>query len=204
MMKNRWLDFACGIGLTINHSGAVWLVIFQNHNEPHRGYHNLSHLEAMFAVVPQLGNGDLPTAVSLAIWFHDIIYNPTSPTNEGDSAKLMVELLGGQVDGLLLEEAERLILLTKTHQLDDVGDSNGRILLDADLSILGSEPVTYQKYAQAIRQEYRHVPDELYQQGRTAVLNHFLGLGTIYLTEYGRLQWEESARKNLAWELSHL
>lgn len=204
-MKSNWLDFAQRIEVPAHLAEEVWHKIEQNHSEPHRAYHNLAHLETMFRALPQLtGKQELPTAVSLAVWFHDIIYDPKSQNNEGDSATLMVDRLEALVDKEVLQEAERLILLTKSHQLDDEKDDNGRILLDADLSILGAELARYRAYAQAIRYEFSHVPDELYIPGRTAVLNHFLGMAQIYLTEYGREHWEAQARQNLTWEIEDL
>jgi|688.fasta_scaffold1467537_1 predicted metal-dependent HD superfamily phosphohydrolase len=38
----------------------------------------------------------------------------------------------------------------------------GSYFLDADLSILGEDREVYESYAARIRQEYKHVPNEVY------------------------------------------
>ena len=156
----------------------------------------------MFAALAQMMNGGRePTAVSLAVWFHDIIYSPQNQDNEAQSAAIARSLLASFNDVGLLDEVARLILLTQTHQTEP-SDENGRLLLDADLAILGSPRAVYQQYAQAIRREYAHVPDELYTRGRTAVLSQFQQTPQIFQTAYGQTNWEQAARGNLQWELS--
>ncbi len=59
-------------------------------------------------------------------------------------------------------------------------------------------PIGIGAYAQAIRQEYAAVPDELYRPGRRRVLEGFLARPQIYLTERLRALWEAPARANLS------
>ena len=63
------------------------------------------------------------------------------------------------------DEIARLIVLTKTHQAN-ADDVDGRLLLDADLSVLGAEESEYDRYATAIRQEYDWVAEDAYRAGR--------------------------------------
>ena len=84
-----------------------------------------------------------------------------------------------------------------------VADSDGHILLDADLAVLAAEPSRYDAYAQAIRREYAHIPAEAYRQGRTAVLARLLAREQLYfLSAHGA--WETSARLNLRREMARL
>jgi predicted metal-dependent HD superfamily phosphohydrolase len=53
----------------------------------------------------------------------------------------------------------RLILATKTHESD--GQAEQALMLDVDLSILGSEPIHFSEYERQIRQEYSWVPLEV-------------------------------------------
>lgn len=198
-LKPRWDGFAKENQLESKSSAQLWAELFLRHHEPHRAYHNLDHLAQMFEALEKMVDA-VPTAVSLAVWFHDSVYEPTSSRNEQDSAALMMGLCGGEFVKSVLMEARRLILLTKEHVVGEE-DENGRLIIDADLSILGAEPARYQVYAQAIRQEYGHVPDVAYREGRTAVLRCFLAREWIFLTEYGRDQWEAQARNNIRQEL---
>jgi predicted metal-dependent HD superfamily phosphohydrolase len=75
-------------------------------------------------------------------------------------------------------------------------------MCDADLAILGAPREKYVQYAQAIRQEYVHVPSAEYHVGRSRVLHSFLDRESIYRTPYAREHWEERARENLASEIA--
>jgi predicted metal-dependent HD superfamily phosphohydrolase len=93
-----------------------------------------------------------------------------------------------------------LILATKTHQ---ASDQRVALFLDTDLSILGSEEKTYDKYARAIRQEYIWIPEELYRAARAKVLEGFLRRERIYQTaKFAGL--EAPAKANLSRELQTL
>ncbi|GAB1817404.1 hypothetical protein HerbRD11066_05680 [Herbidospora sp. RD11066] len=99
-------------------------------------------------------------------------------------------------------EVARLVRVTARHSYTE-GDVNAAVLCDADLAVLGQDPATYDVYAAAIRQEYRHVPEPLFRMGRGEVLSRLL-TGPLYGTETGRELWERQARENLARELRHI
>lgn len=68
------------------------------HGEPHRAYHNLSHVEDVLSSLdallapPRGAASPEDTAILiLAAFFHDVVYNPKSTTNEKDSAGLFLE-----------------------------------------------------------------------------------------------------------------
>ena len=96
----------------------------------------------------------------------------------------------------------RLVLLTKTHKVAD-DDVNGAVLCDADLSVLGSVPHRYRVYAEAVREEYADVPDDIFKPARAQVLTTLLD-GPLFHTEAGRSRWEEPARRNVADEIREL
>ena len=73
-------------------------LLFNHYQESHRAYHNLSHIWNLIQIHrnfrTQLAQPDL---VELVIWFHDVIYDPVSKSNEWDSARLMEKLLSGSI-----------------------------------------------------------------------------------------------------------
>ena len=75
-------------------------------------------------------------------------------------------------------------------------------MLDFDLSILGSDWETYQKYAQNIRKEYNVYSYFMYKKGRRKVLQHFLERERLFFTEYSFNAFEEKARFNLKKEMA--
>lgn len=182
----------------------LWLKIEKKHSEKGRFYHNLDHLKNMFleleAVKEQIFNY---TAITFSVFYHDIIYDTTSRSNEEKSAEFAVSRLEElNIDQATIKEVFEQIMATKTHQISDHNDTN--YLLDADLSILGKDPETYIDYTQKIRKEYSFYPDLLYKPGRKKVLRHFLELESIFKTDYFKSKYEKQAKENLQSELDSL
>jgi predicted metal-dependent HD superfamily phosphohydrolase len=152
----------------------------------------------------RLDRPDDDRAVSLAAWFHDVVYDPRSATNEDDSAALAVDELGAVgVEPSIVDEVARLVRLTAGHSVAP-GDDNGALLVDADLAILGSRPARYDRYAADVRDEYAFVDDDAFRAGRSRVLETFLDLGSIYHCELMVMRCDDSARGNLRRELDRL
>ncbi|WP_283133699.1 HD domain-containing protein [Rhizohabitans arisaemae] len=173
--------------------------------EPHRRYHDLDHLRAVLAALePLIGQAPDPVAVTLAAWFHDAVYDGVPGADEEASAALAEERLPGcGVAPALVAEVARLVRVTAGHSYEP-DDANAAVLCDADLAVLGSPEPVYRAYAAAVRQEYRHVPDELFAAGRAAVLRGLLAGPRLFGTEPGRALWEGQARENLRAELDRL
>jgi predicted metal-dependent HD superfamily phosphohydrolase len=175
--------------------------------EPHRHYHTLDHIAALLALLDRHGADAADRdALTLAILFHDIVYDPTRQDNEEASARWAVarlEALGFPAD--LRAKVERHIVATRHDRaVEAIGETDLALLLDLDLSILAAPPAKYRAYAQAVRREYAFVPDRLYRPGRRRVLEGFLQRDPIYLTRRLRAAWEQPARDNLAAEIAQL
>ncbi|WP_442922033.1 HD domain-containing protein [Microbispora sp. ATCC PTA-5024] len=173
--------------------------------EPHRRYHTTAHLRAVLAAVePLAGLARDPAAVRLAAWFHDAVYEGLAGRDEERSAQLALARL--PACGLAPErvrEVARLVRVTAGHAYEP-GDADAAVLCDADLAVLGGTPEEYDAYARAVREEYGHVPAELFRAGRAAVLRGLLANGRLYGTPLGRDLWEARARDNMARELARL
>ena len=181
---------------------SLWEEVTEFYSEKGRYYHNLKHLEQMWTELEAtpLQNRD---AVIFALAYHDIIYKPHRSDNEEASAELAerrLRLLNVPPD--IIAKCRNLILSTKKHEVSDDSDTN--TFTDADLSILGSHRENYIRYSQAIRQEYKMVPDLIYKPGRKKVLRHFLAMNRIFKTEYFHSKYEQQARANIEWEISQL
>jgi predicted metal-dependent HD superfamily phosphohydrolase len=96
-----------------------------------------------------------------------------------------------------------MILATKTHNSAGL-NSDGKLFLDLDLSILGADKPGYQAYSRAIRREYSFVPEPLYRNGRQKILQNFLAREFIYLTNVCREKFELQARENIQREIVEL
>ncbi|PZA06597.1 MULTISPECIES: hypothetical protein [unclassified Meiothermus] len=197
----RWRRLMDALGLAKGTAGGVFEDLCRRYSEIHRAYHNLSHLEVLFSLLEGYAIPER-SAVELAGWFHDAVYDPARTDNEKRSA----ELAQTQLNALGLEEAlgERvggLILATQTHQAPDEAAA---WLLDADLAVLGFPPGAYAAYARAIRLEYAWMPEERYQEGRARILMGFLERPYIYHTAPFRQRFEARARQNLRKEVLDL
>ena len=204
-MQAGWVRLLARFDVSAADAYPVFDRLVAAHSERHRHYHTLEHLTEMFKVAGKLGDvATDPTAVHLAIWFHDAVYDPRAKDNETRSAELADELLRPlNVPDETLRRVGGLIRSTAHTPLDAV-DADTVVLLDADLAILSAESKRYARYAADIRKEYAWVPDEAYRQGRAAVLTSFLDGPRIYRTERMFAAAEEAARANLRAEIASL
>jgi predicted metal-dependent HD superfamily phosphohydrolase len=185
-------------------SRTEWAALVEAWSEPHRRYHDLAHLAAVLGIVGELaGAAADPDAVRLAAWYHDAVYDPRRDDNEQRSAARARAGLRGLVDPARVAEVERLVLLTAGHD-PQPGDADGAVLCDADLAVLASPPDAYAGYASAVREEYRHLPDEAFAAGRAAVLEQLLALPALYRLPAVAERWTARARANMTAELSLL
>lgn len=184
---------------------AAGRAVVARYAEPHRRYHDQRHLAELLGALRTLSPPDgLPAAIVLAAYWHDAVYDPRRDDNEQRSAELagraLVEL---RQPAPLVEQVRRLVLLTATHDPAPL-DVPGALLSDADLAVLAAERSRYEAYAADVRNEYAHVPDDAFRDGRSAVLRTLLQRPALYATQAGRTQWEAAARANVARELSRL
>lgn len=203
-MKSRWLQLVRGLGIPEARAAEIWRELRAAYGADGRFYHNLTHIQHTLDVADQLREVAVDfTAVQLALWFHDVVYDPRRSDNEAQSAAYAERVLRPLgVPDALLAKVTTLILTTKAHKATN--DPDVWVVLDADLAILSAPPARYDAYAQAIRQEYSFVPEEAYVVGRTAVLQKFLARSPFYFTEQMRGWGDTAVYENLARELAEL
>ena len=203
-MENRWQDLVSLIQDDQQLVEAAFDGLVARYGENGRFYHNLHHIESVLDhIQPFLAHSENRAALQFAAWFHDVIYDAPRHDNEAQSALFAQESLAKLgLQETEINEVERLIMLTFGHKTA-VSDKDGHILLDADLAILASEPATYDDYAQAIRQEYAHVPDESYRVGRAQVLKSLGERPYLYMLPEHQ-SWEAKARGNIQREIAAL
>jgi predicted metal-dependent HD superfamily phosphohydrolase len=187
--------------------------IWDHHTEETRFYHTVMHLWELLKYLLILTehhgmqsetNVDNLQVIRLAIFFHDIIYNPQSTSNEVDSARLFEEF--AQQTNLpadLVATVVEYILATQTHH-SSKKDASLQTFLDLDMAVLGKDLAAYKSYAHLIRQEFIHIPEAVYCEKRADFLEVVLQQEHIFATDWGLQAWEEAARANLAWEIGLL
>lgn len=171
--------------------------LVRRYSEPGRHYHNLRHIAECLQEFDTVTDLTIdPTAVELALWFHDAVYDPHSSTNEEASAGLAHACLhGAHVGRDKIDLVQRLILATKTH--DPADDPTAALVVDLDLAILGQPPDRFWEYERAIRAEYDWVPAAEFTEKRAAILARFLARPAIYRNSHFQQRYEANARANL-------
>ncbi len=173
--------------------------------DPSRGYHDTRHLSEVLGRLHDLASNGVAfdsTPVVLAAWFHDAVYDGERDAEER-SAAWAEDALPAVVSADVVAEVARLVRLTETHTPDD-GDVNGCALSDADLGILAAPIDRYEEYVAAVRREYAHLDDAVFDAGRADVLRALAAKPHLFHTSYARQQWEQAARANLERELARL
>ncbi len=184
---------------------AAGLELLARYAEPHRAYHDQRHLSEVVAAVALLAEHarDL-SAVMLAAWWHDAVYEIGADDNEEASARLATATLGGwDVDPDRVLRVADLVRGTAKHD-PAADDADGQVLSDADLAVLASPPTRYATYVDDVRREYAAVPDDAFRAGRAAVLQALLAPPRLYRTPSAHDRWEAAARANLEAELRGL
>jgi predicted metal-dependent HD superfamily phosphohydrolase len=167
------------------------LELTRRHQEPHRHYHSLPHVAAMLHAGREFPLDDVQT---MAVWFHDAIYDPRSKTNEEDSAALARERLqAAGWAGAAIDRVCRIVLDTKVHR---PSSPESAPVLDLDLMSLALPWPEFAANTAAIRREFSHVPDADFAAGRRTFFTAMLQRERLFFTPFGAAL-EAAARGNL-------
>lgn len=200
-LAQKWQQCFTARFSTCDLEDRVFEMLIAAYTQPDRHYHNLNHIDRLLTTIERFTESlQNPPAVRLAVWFHDFVYDSQASDNEAQSAKFAGDLLTNiGISSELIDRVQQLILATQGHQIDP-DDRDRCIFLDADLAILGADPVQYQAYMRSIRREYSWVSDAAYKVGRIQVLESFLHRDRLYYTDLLSDELESIARFNLKQE----
>lgn len=182
--------------------------IVSRYDEQHRHYHTLEHVLRLLRVLdhfesPNGAERNSPV-IRTAIWYHDAVYDVRSTINERDSADLALrELSRLEIPAVRIEEVRSQILATD-YAGRDVVEPEYYLIRDTDLSILGVDERSYDRYSLSVRREYIHLSDEDFVKGRKSVLQSFLQRNRIFHTPWFFERFEASARTNILREFQSL
>ena len=195
-LHQSWLSAWRGISSTTDGED-TYAAVIARYREPHRRYHTLQHLGeclGLFKIARSLSF--CAAEVEVALWFHDAIYDVKRSDNEEQSAewaKTAIVRSGASVEAATLVHS--LVMVTKHTRMPRGPEE--QLLVDIDLSVLGSNKERFAEYERQIREEYAHVPDLLFKRRRREILASFLDRPRIYSTTHFYETLEASARANL-------
>jgi predicted metal-dependent HD superfamily phosphohydrolase/8-oxo-dGTP pyrophosphatase MutT (NUDIX family) len=165
--------------------------------EPHRRYHTIEHLEAVWRCLDaQAPSDELDVAaIYLAAAYHDAVYAPPAADNEARSADLAADEL--RDSGLSAERVALVRQLILDTQMHVASCPESAELSDADMAMLAAPRERYLRDAAAIREEFAMLDDALWVHGRTAFLRQTLERPIFHVHTHR----EAAARANVEFEL---
>jgi predicted metal-dependent HD superfamily phosphohydrolase len=195
--QSEWWDLCDRLSKYLEGDAEWFGKIVQHYAESHRRYHNQEHIVhclAEYRAAPRLTENS--AEVELALWLHDVIYDPRRGDNEEQSAEFARQLCRDvRACDLVERRVVDLILVTK-HSATPV-NAGARLVVDIDLAILGQDEERFWRYEREVREEYGFVPAEVFRVKRAEILEKFLERERIYTTEFFIGKYEERARENL-------
>lgn len=194
--RQRWSQLMQAWGFGPNHETCD--ALHAAYTEQGRHYHTLEHIAACLRHLDACRHlVEFPREVEIALWFHDAVYRPLAGHNEEKSADWATRFMLAQgAHEAEVARVRRLIMATEHNAPTQTRDE--AILVDIDLSILGADGATYDRFERNVRQEYRRVPSLLYRSKRAAILRGFLARQPLYTSGALPAEMEARAKQNLA------
>lgn len=195
MTTAAWDALMLSLGLSENRN--TYEEIRAAYSEPHRHYHTLRHIDSCLQCLTKVEEwASHPSEIAIALWFHDAIYDPYAIDNEARSADWAAAFL--EKNAVPRDQINRVrTLIMSTLHNAPAATTDEALMIDIDLSILGSAPRVYNEFEDAVREEYKRVPEIIYLSKRKKILKGFLDRERIYQNQYLFDLLEKQARENL-------
>jgi predicted metal-dependent HD superfamily phosphohydrolase len=185
-------------------SDAVVREVLERYEEPHRAYHNATHVGECLTWLDRFElAADAAALIETAVWFHDVVYDPPASDNEDHSADLARRMLASA--GLPSPITARIADLVRATKHDTPpGDDDARVICDVDLAILGASHIRFDEYEKQTRDEHRWMSDAAYGEERSRLLIGLARRDRIYWTDTVSDRIEVEARLNIGRSLARL
>ena len=213
LVHTRWTALCARIEVVPQRQCQQWWDrLVEAYEGPGRHYHTLKHIEELLLVAQRhLAEISDQSAVELAIFFHDIVYDAKhggGGKNERDSAAVFGEFVQDahpqNFSGS--DKVHRWIVATKDHMCAADDEWDMKLFMDFDMAILAAPEVAYNEYAHNVRQEYGHLSTLAWCYGRSRFLSAFAENteARIFATSSFYAQSEAVARANARREAASL
>lgn len=168
------------------------------YGEAHRHYHTLDHIQHCLQEFDRVATFmDDPSAVEIALWFHDAIYEPGAKDNEQRSAELFQKYshTSGCTDTVFQQRIHNLIVIT-THR-EQPSQKDEQFIVDIDLSSFGLPWDIFERDGHRIRAECADMSDDEYYPGHVKFLQALRERPTFFFTHFFQRRYEQTARENI-------
>jgi len=144
--------------------------ILNHYNEKHRYYHNIDHILNIFKYLDIHSYERWKNIMMVAVWFHDVIYDPTRTDNESKSIAFFIQSSTYKH----MDIHDRILVIsmieaTKDHIVDDYSPTVLKDFIDADLFELKDPNLPISRTIEiemSVFKEYGHVPFNIYKKKR--------------------------------------
>jgi len=180
--------------------------LYNEYSSESRHYHNLTHINNLLKYSKDF---DLELKdriiLELAIWFHDVVYDPKSKTNEYDSVlylnKFLLESFNFDINKFKFRNDVSNIVLSTKHN-NSASSELEKIMCDIDLREFAED--WYMENSFKIKKEFSFLSDKEWREGRINFIKEFLNRKRIYQTDVYYNKYEKNALNNLNAELNYL
>jgi predicted metal-dependent HD superfamily phosphohydrolase len=109
-LSARWRTLMLSLNVDAAVGRRWWRTIHDRYTESHRFYHNLEHLRHMLGLFQKMGVGGSaeadsrhpqPALIDLAVFFHDLIYEPTLKDSRLDSFSQLIRAISESARGCM-------------------------------------------------------------------------------------------------------
>ncbi len=187
----------CLLDGTSDDGAAVHQRLLDGYREPQRYYHTPEHIEHCLSWFDQcrslVGN---PDALELAIWFHDVIYEPGKPDNEARSAALYRQLSDGVHAKATRGLVDRLIMAT-LHLGSELEDGDADYMVDIDLASFGLPWEEFLRDSENLRREATHLDESQFHQRARAFHQTLRARERFFHTDFFAERLETRAHENI-------
>ena len=186
----------CLLDSASDDSAAVHQQLIASYSEPQRFYHNLVHIEHCLSLL-DIVHAELqnPRALELAIWFHDVVYQPGANDNEQLSADLFMAKTAGVFAEPLRDTVYQHIMAT-VHDGAEAGHADTKYMLDIDLSSFGRPWAEFIRDSDNLRLEMEDLPDDEFYQRQAAFQDKLFSQPRFFKSDYFYDNYEAQARQN--------
>lgn len=205
--ENKWFALLDRFNVDTEENGMSQLMlVYDMYSAKGRNYHNMNHIESCIGELEHLPPLAASPVLEMAVWLHDVVYEPYAGDNEDRSALFaeVVMLSLGRNDMDVSLQMSKLILATAHRVPGYAMEPQQQIIRDIDLAWFGHPREEFDWNNYCIRLEYSSYPDAVYNPARIEVLQRFLNGPRIYYTKTFHDLYEEQARENLEREIKRL
>ena len=177
-------------------SDAVYDEVWCRYSEDHRRYHSPVHIGFCLAQLDLakhlMKDAD---AVEMALWFHDLIYEPGALDNERRSAQRFIELALARLRPVFVDDVQKLILATIPGRSPERRDE--KYMVDIDLSSFALPWPAFKRDSRLVREEFAQLPDRAFYAAHLQFLQLLLDRPRFYFTDFFRERMERAAIRNV-------